>query len=175
MSLLLETTAALAISGAVLVLVTGSLAGSARLHANSFQLTDQLFRARQLEHLIDRAALWAGAGPTHPPPVSALASDAVTFACDHNGDGTIDSSSSEATAVEIRQFGSQTRVRIRFGGQTMTVLEADQSDALLSAFDRFGDNATATSAALFELRLTARDNAQSPRRLLFSVPARTWP
>jgi hypothetical protein len=173
---LLEAAASLAISAAVLVLMTASLAGAARVHAACIELGDELFRVRQLEHLVDRAASLAGAGPTHPWPVSSLTADTVVFASDQDGNGTVDATSSETTALEVRQSGSQARVRIRLGRQTMTVLEVDDSDASLHACDSRGRSAAASTTSLVELAIAARDDGSgSIRRLLFAVPARRAP
>lgn len=178
MSSLLEAAAALGIAGAVLVLVTAAVTGSVRLHVECLELEGQLYRARQLEHLIDRATLAAGAGPSSPAAVAALASDSVALASDSNGDGVVDSNSSETTAVEIRQAGATARVRIRLGRQTMTVLEAAGHDGALVALDRGGGSATAATASLLEVRLTPRDPAwreYNTRRLFFALPARAAP
>lgn len=172
MTSLLEATAAMAISGALLSLVTGSMTATARLHRECVQLGDELFQARQLEHLADRAALAAGSGPSLPAPVSSVEAEAVGFASDHDGDGVVDTTSSETTMLEIRQEGATARVRIRLGRQTMTVLEAARHDASLVALDRRGAVADATSASLVEVTLAPRDGGVS-RKWLFAVP--TWP
>lgn len=172
MASLLEATAAMAISGALLSLVTGSMTATARLQRECVRLTDELFQARQLEHLVDRAALAAGSGPNRPAAVSSVEVDAVGFASDHDGDGVVDATSSETTTLEVRQEGATARVRIRLGRQTMTVLEAARHDASLVVLDRRGAPADAASASLVELRLAPRDG-DAARSWRFSVPA--WP
>jgi len=174
---LLETAASLGLSAGVVALVMANLAGAARTQAACLHLADDLFRARQLEHLVDRATLLAGAGPTRPPPLSSLSGDTAVFAADLDGDGAVDPNSSETSAVEVRPDGADTRVRLRLGRQTMTVLEAEGSEATLAAFDRRGMATDAATASLVELVLAARDEVgdQAPRRMLFALPARTLP
>ena len=178
MSSLLETAAALTVSGTVMILMTTSLAGAVRVHAACVTLGDELFQARQLEHLVDRTTIAAGAGPTHPEPVSSLSGDTVVFASDHDGNGSVDTTSSETTALEVRQSGAEARVRLRLGRQTMTVLTADDSDASLAVLDRRGLVAVSTTATLVELSILERGQpAGGPRirRMLFSLPTRRAP
>src|SRR6185503_16477200 len=105
----------------------------------------------------------AGMGPGHPAAVTAVSADTIVFEADQNGDGVVDSTSSETSALESRAAGSDARVRVRLGRQTMTVLEAERSDASLSAVDRHGAAANATTAALVGLTISARDApTQSP-------------
>ena len=176
MSSLLEAAAAIAIAASVLATMVASLASAARLEGACLQLGDELFERRQLEHLVDRAALAAGAGPQHPAAVSSIGSDTVVFGSDQNGDGKVDTTSSETTALEVRQVGSSARVRVKFGRQTMTVLEESPATTSLRAVDRSGRLATAASATLIELAINASDTTEAvPRRLLFAVPARSGP
>lgn len=174
---LLETAASLGLSAGVVALLTANLAAAARTHAACLLLAEDLFRVRQLEHLVDRATLLAGAGPTRPPPLASLTSDTAVLAADLDGDGTVDPNSSETSAVEVRPDGADARVRLRLGRQTMTVLEAEDSEATLAAFDRRGLVADAASASLVELVLAARDEdgGESLQRMLFALPARTLP
>lgn len=178
MASLLEAAAALGVSGAVTVLMTVSLISAVRVHDACIAVGEELFEARQLEHLFDRATLAAGAGPTHPAPVSSIGSDTVVLASDHDGNGWVDATSSETTALEVRQSGAQARVRLRLGRQTMTVLDAEESDSSLVVFDRHGAVADSTTAALIELSIARREeNAgeASIRRMLFSLPASPTP
>lgn len=178
MASLLEAAAALSVSAAVTVLMTTSLTGAVRVHSACVAVGDQLFEARQLEHLVDRATLAAGAGPARPASVSSISTDTVVFASDHDGDGAIDTTSSETTALEVRQSGSQARVRVRLGRQTMTVLEIDDSESSLIVLDRHGGPANAATAGLVELSITDRDGNpdDSPaKRVLFSLPASAMP
>ncbi|MFN2427633.1 MAG: hypothetical protein ABR587_14425 [Candidatus Binatia bacterium] len=178
MSGLLETAASLGVSGAVMVLMTTSLTGASRVHSACVALGDELFAARQLEHLVDRAALAAGAGPGVPSPIASVSADTVVFASDHDGDGSIDTSSSETTALEVRQSGAETRVRLRLGRQTMTILAAEDREAALAVLDNHGLVTDAASAALVELSIAGRGGAAEStpvRRMLFSVAPRPVP
>jgi type II secretory pathway component PulJ len=178
MSSLLEAAAALGISAAVTALLTASLSGAVRVHTACVALTDDLFEVRQLEHLVDRSALAAGAGPMRPAAISSLSSDTVVFASDSNGNGSVDATSSETTALEVRQIGAQARVRVRLGRQTMTVLEADESDASLVAVDKRGLPASSTTASLVELAISPHAQPEEDtriRRMLFSLPAQSLP
>lgn len=176
MGSLLETVAALGLSALVMAMVVASLAAGARLQAACILLGDELFETRQLEHLVDRATQGAGSGPGHPAPLSSLTGDTVVFAADTNGDKKVDTTSAETTALEVRQSGSTALVRIRLGRQTMTVLDTEDSVATLAFVDRRGRTADAATASLVELAITPKTAASAAtRRLLFSVPARTWP
>lgn len=178
MASLLEAAAALGVSAAVTVLMTTSLTGAVRVHAACLAVGDELFKARQLEHLVDRATLAAGSGPARPGAVSSISADTVVFASDHDGNGSIDTTSSETTALEVRQSGSQARVRVRLGRQTMTVLEVDDSESSLVVRDRHGGFANAATASLVELKIVDRDGNPDDalaKRLLFSLPAGATP
>ena len=171
---LLEAAASLAVSAAVTVLMTTSLTAAVRVQSACVAVGDDLFEARQLEHLVDRATLWAGVGPTRPAQVSSIADDTVVFASDRDGNGTIDSTNSETTALEVRQSGARVRVRVRLGRQTMTVLEADDSESTLSVLDRHGRLADTATAALVELSIAGRAASTGDavaKRMLFSLPA----
>lgn len=175
---LVETCASAAVGGAVLALVTASMASGARTASAASQLTAELFRARQLEHLVDRAVLAAGAGPSHPAAVTSLSSGSVALAADLDGSGGVDATTSETTALEVVQDGGTAKIRVRLGRQTMTVLEAEDSDATLGALDRHGRDADAATACVVELAITARDpppGEDAARRVLFAIPARVLP
>jgi hypothetical protein len=167
--------ASLGISGAVVALLSLSMTSAVRIRTSCVELADELFQQRQLEHLVDRAALAAGAGPGFPAPVSSLTSDTVVFASDHDGNRAVDGSSSETTALEVRQSSGDARVRVRFGKQTMTVVEVADSVARLDVVDRRGAAASASTAALLDLRIAPADGDSRERRLLFSVPAPAGP
>lgn len=170
---LVESAASAAVGAAVLTLVAVSMGSAARIDAEAAHLCDDLFRSRQLEHLVDRAALAAGAGPKRPAPLSSLSATAAVFTGDLDGNGAVDTGSSESTALEVSQAGSTTRVRVKLGRQTMTVLEADASDARISAVDVFGHTASAGTASLVELEITARDTTgPAARTMWFAIPAR---
>lgn len=175
MSGLLEALLAVSLSGAVLVLMTTSISAAARLHAACAQLGDEAFASRQLEHLVDRATLRAGAGPNHPAAVASVTADTVVLASDQDGNGAVDATTSETTAVEVRQDGRTARVRVRLGRQTMTVLDAGNSLATMSVRDRRGDLAAASAATLLELAIRHRDDDSPGRQMLFSLPARSIP
>jgi len=175
---LVETCASAAIGGAVLALVTASMASGARTASAASQLTAELFRARQLEHLVSRATLLAGAGPSRPPAVASLSSGSVAFAADLDGSGGVDATTSETTTLEVVQDSGTAKIRVRLGRQTMTVLEAQDSEATLGALDRDGRAANSATASIVELAITARDpptGAEATRRLRFAIPARVLP
>jgi hypothetical protein len=177
MSSLLESCAALALSGSVLVLTTAGISAAARLNAACLDLTAEMFAERQLEHLVDGAVLAAGGGPLRPSAISTVDETNVVFAADLDGNGSVVASGSETSALEVRHSGRRARVRVRLGKQTMTVLEADDTEATLVCLDRDGHEADAATSSLVELTLTPRDRASpaATRRLLFALPARmTW-
>ncbi len=177
MASLLEAAAAVGISGTVMVLVTTSLAGAARIQSLGATVANELFAERQLEQLVDRASLQSGYGPAHPAAVSSVSADTVVFGSDSNGDSLVDPTSSETTALEVRRTSGRTSVRVRLGRQTMSVLDAGDSTATLSAFDRSSHAATAAAASLIDLVITSPQSAldNDAKHMLFSVPARTMP
>jgi hypothetical protein len=165
---LLEAVASLAISGTVVALVSASMSSAVRVQHACIELAGELFERRQLEHLVDRAVLAAGAGPGLPSAVASATSDTVVFSSDHDGDGTVDTQSSETTALEVRQSSGDARVRIRFGRQTMTVLEAEDSEVTLEVLDRRGAATGAEGAALVDLSIVPEQGTAS--MLSFSLP-----
>jgi hypothetical protein len=174
---LLEAAAAVGLSGTVLMLATASLTAMARIQNETAALASEMFVARQLEQLIDRAALLAGGGPGHPAAVSAISSEGVVFLSDQNGDGAVDATSAETTAVEARRIDGDARVRIRLGRQTMTVLDAAGSDTSMIGVDPWGTAAGAATATCIDLTVAAHDPEAehvAERHVVFSVPARMW-
>lgn len=175
MTSLLEAATSLALTGAILSLLSASIVASARVDAAAAGLADRLFQQRQLEHLFDRATTAAGAGPTHPPAVSSVGNEAVVLLSDQDGDGSVNASSSETTTLEVRQIGAEARVRLKLGGQTMTVLAVPRAEATLEARDVAGQAADAASATLVELGVHRDDGEEEDRLQLFSLPGRLWP
>ena len=175
MSSLLECAAALSVTSALLALLCGALTGAARIHAACFSLSSELFSARQLEQLADHATSLAGAGPLRPPAVASVDAENVVFASDQNGDGHVDTTSAETTALELRRSSGDSRIRLRLGRQTMTVLEAKGTAATLTVLDRGGVAATAATASLVILSIPPATGDAAPKQLLFSLPARTLP
>lgn len=171
---LVEAAASIAVGGAVLTLGTAAIGSAARLDAEAGVLAGELFRVRQLEHLVDRAALAAGAGPTRPAPLSTLTATGAVFAADLDGNGIVDATSSETTALEVSMNGTDARLRIRLGRQTTTVLEAERSEAVVWGIGADGRAADAATATLVRLDVTPRDGAPV-RSMLFVLPARILP
>jgi hypothetical protein len=167
---LLEAVAALGISGAVVALMSASMTSAVRIQNACIAFGDEMFERRQLEHLVDRAVLAAGSGPALPGAVVSTSFDTVVFASDHDGDGTVDPTSSETTALEVRQSSGDARVRLRFGRQTMTVLEVPDSEATLAVLDRGGGTAAASTASLVEVAIVADRDDVAPVRMLFALP-----
>lgn len=177
MSSLLESCAALALSGSMLVLTTAGISAAARLNAACLALTAEMFAERQLEHLVDGAVLAAGGGPLKPAAIASVDEANVVFAADHDGNGSVEASGSETSALEIRHSGRRARVRVRLGRQTMTVLEADDTEATLVCLDRDGLEAGAATSSLVELSLAPRDRSAAlpSRQMIFALPARmSW-
>lgn len=174
---LLETTAGLAISAAVLASTLAAMQHAARIGAQADDLCQSLFAERQFEWLLDRAAATAGSGPARPVALRDLATDKAVFRADLDGDGNVSESGSETTAVEIVGDASGVRLRHRLGHQTMTVLEFERSSAVITAYDSFGVPTTAPTASLIEVTVrhsdrSALDGSGEGERLhlLFAVP-----
>ena len=102
--------------------------------------------------------------------VSSVSADSVVFGSDHDGDGVVDTTSSETTALEVRHMSGDARVRLRFGRQTMTVMEVADSEAMLAVSDRGGTAADASAAALVELAIAPSSGEAPASRLFFSLP-----
>jgi hypothetical protein len=167
---LVEAVASLGISGAVVALISASMTSAVRVQNACIELGDQLFERRQLEHLVDRTVLAAGGGPSLPAAVSSVSADSVVFGSDHDGDGIVDTTSSETTALEVRHTSGYARVRLRFGRQTMTVMEVADSEATLAVSDRGGSAAAASAAALVELAIAPASGDGRASQLFFSLP-----
>ena len=174
MASLLEAAASVGLSASLMATMTASLAGAVRVQSLTSAVAGELFAERQLEQLVDRATLLSGHGPTQPAAVSSISDDTVVFSSDLNGDGIVDTASSETTALEVRRASGRTTVRVRLGRQTMTVVDAGDDTGTISGFDAYGGAASAASATLVGLEL-AREapDADEARRLLFSLPSRT--
>jgi hypothetical protein len=168
---LVEAVASLGISGAVVALMSASMASAVRVQHACIEVAGGLFERRQLEHLVDRAVSAAGGGPSLPAAVSSISADSIVFGSDHDGDGVVDTTSSETTALEVRQSSGDARVRLRFGRQTMTVMEVANSGAALAVSDRSGGAADAATAALVELAIAPAGGETPGSRLFFSLPA----
>ena len=166
---LLETAAAVAITGAMLASTSASMAASARIASAAAALTGELFVERQLEHLLDRGALAGGAGPDRPPAVGEAGTERIVFHADHDGDGRIDTDSSEVTALELVHHDGAVRIRHRLGRQSMTIFERKDARARLAVFDRFGNAAGAAAASLLTLEIVR--SVEPPRRWTVAIAA----
>lgn len=144
---LLEAMAALGLQAVVLASVLTSSTALAILTADAWQIQATLFAERQVEHLVDTAAARAGSGPTNPPAIAAATPDKVVFHADMNGDGVVDTSSSEKTEIEVRHPSSSAATLMhRLGNQGMTVEDALPAAARITFIDKHGALASAEHA-----------------------------
>ncbi|HYB98572.1 MAG TPA: hypothetical protein VEC57_05495 [Candidatus Limnocylindrales bacterium] len=171
---MLETTAALAVTGAMLATTIAALASTARLAAAATSLTSELFVERLLEHLVDRAALSAGSGPGLPHAIAEAEEERVVFQADLDGDGDVEPSGAETTALELMAAGGDLRIRHRLGKQRMTIVERGDATGRLRVVGRDGAASAPSAATMVELEL--RDGPGRKRRLwLFALPASLAP
>jgi hypothetical protein len=169
MASMLEVAASLAVTGATLASTLAMLGGAARVTAAAAELTGELFVERQLEHLVDRSALAAGAGPSLPWPIAAADPDRVVFQSDLDGNRIVETSGSETSALELSASGNDLRLRLRIGRQTMTVMERARTGGRLSLLDRRGNAAGPAAGTLVQLELEGEDG--STRTWAFALPA----
>jgi len=84
---LIEAVAALGIQALLLATLLSSSTGLAILTSEAWDAHAELFRQRQVEHLLEIASAQAGAGPAAPATVAASSGDVVVLHADLDGDG----------------------------------------------------------------------------------------
>jgi len=163
---MLEAMAALGLQALVLASLLATSTGLTILAGEAWKVDGALFAERQVEHLIDTAVARAGAGPSSPPPIASATQSKVVLYADLNGDGAVDTSTSEQTELELRYPSASTCTLMhRLGRQGMTVEEGLPPAAQMVLIGRFGAAATVNDATGFTI----------PRRgglLTAALPAR---
>ncbi len=151
---LLETAAALALHAGVLATLVSGLGANVRLAHELWTIEAELFRERQVEHLLDRAVMQAGAGPSTPPPVARADGGEIVLHSDRDGDGHVNPRSAEVTSVYFKTSGAKARLVYKLGRQAMTVMEDLSSESRFVHMDAAGMPATlAAEVKLIELRI----------------------
>ena len=136
----LEAIAALGLQALVLASLLSSTTGLTILAHDVWLSHASAFGERQVEHLIDIAVARAGTGPSRPAPVSDATTEKITLHADLNGDGTVDSSSSEQTELELRSTSASSPRTLlhRLGKQGMTVEDGLPNTAGMTLVGRGG-------------------------------------
>jgi len=135
-STLVEAMAALTISLTVLGTLSAALAASGVASVSAWRLAYGLAETRQIEHLLETTLARASAAAGR---VTSCTADEVVFEADLDGDGTVDTTSSERTAFVIStRSGGQRALSQRLGRQSITLVDTLGSTAHVRCFDRSG-------------------------------------
>ena len=138
---LMEAVFALALHAVVLASLLSGTTTVTLLARETWTAHASLFAERQVEHLIDAATARAGAGPGKPLPVGEASASTVVLHADLNGDGVVDTNSSERTELEVR-LSSGTRVLFhQIGRQSMRVEEHLPAPSVFRLLARDGNPA----------------------------------
>lgn len=145
---ILEAMAALGLQALLLASLLSGTTGITILAHDVWAVHASVFAERQVEHLIDVAAARAGAGPSSPPPIADATPEMMTLYADLNGDGTIDTSSSEQTQLELRHASALSPRTLfhRIGNQGMTIEDGLQNTAGMTLIGRAGTGAGSADA-----------------------------
>jgi hypothetical protein len=164
---ILEAMAALGLQALLLASLLTSTTGIAILVHDVWVVQASAFGERQVEHLVDVAVARAGAGPSRPAPVANATSEQITLYADLNGDGSVDTSTSEQTQIELRHTSASSPRTLlhRIGNQGMTIEDSLVKTAQIILIGRNGAAAGAADATGMAI----------PRRggtLAVAIPAR---
>jgi hypothetical protein len=144
---LMEAMAAVGVQALVLASVLVTSTALTLLAGETWGLEAQLFAERQVEHLLDTAAARAGSGPSGPPAIANASASKVVFFADLDGNGSVDTSSSEKTEIEVRSPTASTRSLFhRLGNQGMTVEDRLPATATIAYVGPGGLAASAADA-----------------------------
>jgi hypothetical protein len=135
-SSLLEAAAALAVTTIVLATLTTALGASGVAAHQTWALAHRMAEERHVEHLLDAAfARTLAAGGA----VVECTLDTVTLEADLDGDGVVDTSSSERTAFSVVDRSSGNRALTQqLGRQSMTLNDVLPATAAIRCIDAFG-------------------------------------
>jgi hypothetical protein len=164
---LLEAMVALALQCIVMVTMLSATTSIAILAREAWNAHARMFADRQVEQLVDAAALRAGAGPDRPAPVAEATTDYVVLQADSDGNGVVDAGSAERTMLELRAAAATRNLLHRIGGQTMKVEERLAESSAFRLLARDG-TATASPAEAWAIEIP-----RAQRLLLVYLPART--
>lgn len=126
---LLESIAALAVEATVVIGLTATLTTVATVADGIGELRRTRMDARRVEQLLDHAVARAGAGPTSPHALLYAEPLRVVLQSDADGNGTIDSRTSELIEFVLRHDGNTQRLVHRIGRQSMTLVRGVPADA----------------------------------------------
>lgn len=161
---LLESLAALAVALTVLGTLSAALAASGASSIAAWRLAHALSDARQVEHLLETtlARTLAAAGR-----VTSCTPDEVVFEGDLDGNGTVDTHSSERTAFVVSaRPGGRRALSQRLGQQSITIADTLVGSAGIRCFDLYG----AATADAFAVRLVEVPIAAQSTRSLAVAP-----
>jgi hypothetical protein len=146
---LLEAVVALGLHALMLASMLAGTTTCTLLARESWRVQAELFRERQLEHLLDVAATAAGSGPGRPAAVASADALSVVLAGDTDGDGATEATSAERTELELRASTAQPgtlRLLHHVGRQAMTVDDGIASGAQLGVIGAEGNPSAAAAA-----------------------------
>ena len=141
---LLESLAALAVAMTVLGTLGAALAASGASSIAAWRLAYSLSEGRQVEHLLETtlARTLAAAGS-----VTSCTEDDIVFEGDLDGNGTVDTHSSERTAFVLSaRPGGRRALSQRLGQQSITIADTLVGSARVHCFDRNGAETADPSA-----------------------------
>jgi hypothetical protein len=158
-STLLEAMAALAVALTVLGTLAASLAASGAASLGAWRLAYAISETRQIEHLLEATLARASAAGGR---VAACSADELVFEADLDGNGSVDSSSSERTAFVLsNRSGGRRALSQRLGRQSITVVDSLTSTARVRCVDQHGIETTDPLALrLVEVPVTAGSTRQ---------------
>ena len=153
-STLLEAMAALAVALTVLGTLAGSLAASGAASISAWRLAYRLAETRQVEHLLETTLARASAAGGR---VTSCGADELVFEADLDGNGTVDTDSSERTAFVLsNRSGARRALSQRLGRQSITVVDTLAAGARMSCLDLSGgETADPLSVSYVEVPVAA--------------------
>ena len=179
---LVELAVTITLLAVVMVIVTGVLLNSDRVHSRTVRRAEVQSGSRQALSLMTMELRQAGADPSFPPAgitriVSATATS-VRIRSDLNGNGTIETA--EPSEDVTYSFNAGTRAIMRDPGTGAAMLAADVDSLRFSYYDADGDSLTtfplsASDAALVHvigITFTAEDRDSHPITLSTRVTLR---
>lgn len=149
---LIESIAALALEAIVMIGLVTTLATATTFADGIREQRDAVVDARRVEQLLDHAFSQAGAGPSVPPAIALAEPSRVVVHADLDGDGSIDTRSSERTEFALRRDGTTQRLVHLIGRQSITVVRDLAVSARIDYRDADG-NPTTNQQAIRLLRI----------------------
>ncbi len=125
--------------------------------------------AAHVERLVDIARNAASASADIVAPVFAISQEGLTFHADLDGNGRIDTRSSESIGLYLNRGRNSTRLIHKIGRQPMALAEGSDGAFSLTAYDRSGAP-TRDPARASLLALAWGNNAGANTHAWFALP-----